>query len=241
MPVPELNQEDLALEILPPSKRANITTGEPYPYWIALFKGISTIAIFIYNVFKKYMYGGVFVNWSSVTTYNKGDRVKDQFGVYESLKDSNLANPTSDETFWYKILSTHIGAYERVNYNYQRIVLEYALNRRFDSTFRQPTSYSGTGQLPLSDIYIESVTPDYYSILGFDNLHPENSIYSIPTGFFAFDGLISTVSSFYQFSVNIPSSVYALIDSNPVVAEKIVRNFVDKYRLVGVQYIIIIY
>lgn len=241
MPVPSLDQEELALEILPPSKRANIVTGQPYPYWIGLFKGISSLAVWLYGIFFRYMNGGLFADWDVLVTYNKGDRIKDVFGVYESTVDGNLANATSDTNFWYKILNSHIGAYERVNYNYQRIILEYGLNRNFGTTFRQPTSYSGTGQLPLSDIYIEQAALDAYSIISYTTLVPPDTIYSAPTGYYSFTTLFVGSASSYLFNVYIPAAVYAAIDPVPTIAEKIVRAFVDKYRFVGVNYNVLTY
>jgi len=243
MTIPRINQQNIALNMLPPSKRVNISTLESYPKWKQWFIGLASQMVWLHSVCKSYIYGSANLYYNDVIYYNVGDRVNTVFGVFECII-SNYGVSVTNSFYWYKITPNFIGVSERVLYQKSRIVLEYALNRQFGyqlsqngfSGFRQPESYSSTGQLPLSDIYISSSSPASVSIVMYQNRRVSNTLYDHSSGYFMFGSLILTAASSYQFTVNIPSSVYGSIDSNPVTAEAIVRQFVDKYCLIGVGY-----
>lgn len=236
MPTPNINQEYIAVSMLPPSKRVSVKTGLKLNKWIAMIKGISAANIWLYDIFYKFMNGSSYVTFSLLDTYNKGDRVQNSLGVYESLTSGNIGNPLTDTNNWYKLLNNFIGANIRATFNFQRIVLEKGLNLEFNCTFRQPTSYSGTGQLPLSDIYITEDNLTQFSIVCYPAITNTNSLFLTPSGYYSFDSLRLGVASTYKFVVNIPVAKYTDIDANSTIAEKIVRTFVDRYRFIGVQY-----
>jgi hypothetical protein len=92
--------------------------------------------------------------WSSAFVYSKGFKVISKQVIYISLVDSNTTEPPSSS--WEIYLPSYIGVDERILYNGQKLVLEYALNRFYFTNFRQP---------PLvSDIYINNAA---ISALGF--------------------------------------------------------------------------
>jgi hypothetical protein len=154
-------------------------------------------------------------------TYNKYDQVIFNKSVYYSLVANNAALPT-DTTSWLKIQDNFIGVDERVRYNGQKIVLEYALNHRFGGTFRPPGSSS------LSDIYINNVAP-------------------VPAGFRIgmtigstigqtrssdYIGLNSSYVQISNFNINFLNSLYILTN------EQSVRDFVNPVIPASLNYTI---
>lgn len=138
----DFNQQ--AVDILPPDKRS--------PKMVALQRALLFAAQWSRDlVLGSYKRGSIAPVYAG-GTYNKYDQVIFNKAVYYSLVDSNAALPT-DTTGWIKVQDNFLGADERVKYNGQKIVLEYALNHRFGGTFRPPGSSS------LSDIYINNIGP----------------------------------------------------------------------------------
>ncbi len=100
-------------------------------------------------MFTSYKKGSVAPHYAS-GIYNRYAQVIFEKAVYYSLIDGNTALPT-DTTKWLKIQENFIGVDERIKFNGQNLVLEYALNKRFGGTFRPPGSSSP------SDIYLTYV------------------------------------------------------------------------------------
>lgn len=106
------------------------------------------------DIADNYLGGLVYSAWSNVTTYSYGDRVTlDMLAGNASYEYIN-ATPSSghyvtDAAYWYKITSDNIGLTERLNYNAQKMQLEYILNRRFS-----PLTVSPPFDAAHSSIYI---------------------------------------------------------------------------------------
>ncbi len=138
----DFNQQ--AVDLLPPDKRDPNTT--------ALQRALLWATQWCRDlVLGSYKTGSTAPQYAG-GTYNKYDQVIYNKSVYYSLVDGNTALPT-DPNSWLLIQPNFLGVDERVRYNGQKIVLEYALNHRFGGTFRPPGSSS------LSDIYINNVGP----------------------------------------------------------------------------------
>lgn len=143
-------------------------------------------------------------------TYNKYDMVVYNKAVYYSLISNNTSVPT-DTTSWLLVQANFIGVDERVRYNGQKVVLEYALNHRFGGTFRPPGSSS------LSDIYINNVDP---VAVGFRVGITKGSTVGLTKS----SDDIGNPYPFVQltnFNINFLNSLYILT------SEKAVRDFVD--------------
>lgn len=137
-----MNQQ--AVDLLPPDKRSSTLLA----FQRALLWATQWSRDLVLGSYKK---GSIALPYAG-GTYNKYDQVIFNKAVYYSLVSNNVAAPT-DPTSWLKVLDNFIGVDERVKYNGQKIILEYALNHRFGGTFRPPGSSS------LSDIYINNVGP----------------------------------------------------------------------------------
>lgn len=156
-------------------------------------------------------------------TYQKGDRVTLKQIVYESIEDDNSDTPPSSK--WMTFLPSFIGADKRIKFNGQKLVLEYALNQRFLTVFRQPEL--------LSDIYI---TTTNFVVVGFVVAQTESYCSEVgQTYSTASVGYNYPFAHVSNFTINIPVAVYAGI------SEAEVRGFVDKIIPSGLNYSIATY
>jgi hypothetical protein len=141
-----------AIELLPPDKR--------WPRQLAWLRTLLKPIQFLRDKYLgQYRTGSNYPEWVYMAQinnnpgYSQGAIVTHNQVLYQSLADGNFSTPPS--ALWQVYLPSFIGTDERVKFNGQKLVLEYALNKRFHTAYRQP---------PLtSDIYIETVP---YSVVG---------------------------------------------------------------------------
>jgi hypothetical protein len=168
--------------------------------------------------------------WSNATTYNKYDLVQYNFKVYYSIVNGNISHAPSDPAYWREVLPSFIGATERTKYSASKIVFEYALNKEFGTTFKQP---------PLvSDIYINNIAPAFTSFLVGIDTDTSDYVGLIGSSGYVTPTEIFTAASSYEFTINIPTAVYSALGT---AAEQIIRKFADKYAIVGTFYNIVTY
>lgn len=210
----DFNQQ--AEDIFPPDKR---TVGN-----MALLKGIIKSLQWCRDlILGSYKKGSTAPQWAP-GGYNKYDQVIFNKSVYESLIDSNTDSPNGSAN-WRLIQNNFIGVDERVRFNGQKIVLEYALNKRFGGTFRPPSSLS------LSDIYITNLPA---VVFGFRVGQTTGSSVGQTTS----PDTIGSPLPFVRinnFQINFLNSLYVLTN------EKEVRDFANLYVAAGLNYTIVTY
>jgi hypothetical protein len=249
MPTTVVNQTNIALQNLPQSKRISPIDKSFMYLWDAFMKVISYGATWVYDLFYRYERGTGYQFYDSLTVYDLGERVKDITGVYESKVASNLGNALGNVDYWTKLLPTPISTLERALYNGKRINLEYQLNKEYAKQlidngfigFKQPMSYSGTGQLPLSDIYVETVVPEFTSFVSADSSSYSSASFDNHSSGYSFDTEIYVVPSTFKFSINIPTAVYNDLGADNDIRTATITSFVNKYRPAGTQFEIITY
>lgn len=212
----DFNTDQLAVDLFPPDKRAAENIG----LLRGLLKGVQWSRDLILGGYKT----GSNAMPYAPGFYNKYDQVIYKKSVYYSLVANNASTP-DDPTKWLLIQPNFIGVDERVRFNGQSIVLEYAINKRFGGTFRPPPSASP------SDIY--------FTLVG-----------AVPFGFLVGLTIASTVGltnssdtigapypfkRIYNFRINFLGSLYALTN------EKEIRGFVDPILPVSLNYSIVPY
>jgi hypothetical protein len=130
---------------------------------------------------------------------------------------------------WIKIQDNFIGANERVMYNASRLIFEYALNRWFFTTYRDPA-------VGVSDIYI---TP-HQRLYDYLYMGPaENGYNYIPPAYnlaTPYVPLSSALESLTEFTINVPVAVYNSLSSVSGNRTQIVRNFADRINAAGMVY-----
>lgn len=212
----DINFNYKAVELLPPDKR-----GLLHVTWVRVL--LRQVQALRDKILGDYRTGSSYPLWISGGLYSKGQLAVFKQVVYESLEDSNTDSPPSSK--WRFYLPSFISSLERLKYNGQKLILEYALNKRFAASFRQP---------PLvSDIYI---TTTNYVVVGFVVAKTETPTSSVgQTTSEEAVGYSYPFSHLSNFTINIPALVYAAI------SEQEVREFVDKIIPAGLNYTVVSY
>lgn len=229
MPVPQIDFDNHAIQEIPEHHRT--------PRFIAWFQGLLRGSIsWLNRNFYNYCFGDTISTfWLSGATYNLNDSVVTFFGVYISLQDGNIGNnPNNSPDYWYQISPSFIGAFERVQYNSQKIIMEYALNNFFRTIYRNPTTIVTGGYLPLSDIYIETVSPSFTSFVVYEGVTGTSPVYQDSTGTYAvFEDVVTPLDTTYEFIVWIPVSLSVALGA---AYDKIIRSKVDLMSIFGTVY-----
>lgn len=228
---PSVDIETLAAQNLPVLKR--ITR------WLLWAQGVVYPLAWRMGQWVQYMKGTDVDNWSGAVSYAKGDQIIYNYAVYESLIGSNLGiTPDTDANSWIKINNSFIGMAERAWFGGGRLNLEWALNRYFQTTFRQPDD-------PItptpSQIYITNTAPQYVSFVSFTTEPLTSKVYTTQTSDFVFTKEVYGIATSYKFTIHIPLVKYNSLGSTPSIRESIVRQFADKYVVSGVYYEIVTY
>lgn len=229
---PQVDINNQVVQMLPSLQRK--------PYWILFARALNSYFQYLNFLFRYYMNGSTDTGyWNVLSTYSKGDRVRSINGVYESLVDSNTGNVITDTDYWIKVLDSFIGVNERVRYNGRKLTFEWALNRYFNTTFRQPDH----PETPTpSDIYISNVAiaydtftmyPTWYlsSIMDKDTSAPD----------YMLSPAVYDTATTYQYNINIPLAVYNALGATGAIRESIVRDFADRYNVTGLIYNVVTY
>ena len=210
----DINFDQQGIELLPPDKRDS--------NFIAIIKSLLTGVQWCRDLlFSSYKIGSQAQPFAA-GHYKLFDQVIYNKSVYYSLIDSNTDLPTADT--WLKIQDNFLGVDERVKFNGQRIVLEYALNQQFGGTFRPQGSSSP------SDIYLINAP---FTIAGFQVGQTEAASGSV--GRTTSSDTIGLRYPFIQisnFEVKVKASLFALTN------EQGIRNFINRYIPISLNYIV---
>jgi len=219
MSIYDITYKDRIVELLPPDKRF-INMVRWMQALVQQFQYLHT------DVLKDYRTGSVYPNWTAGTYAHLAKVVYGQ-SVYESLINGNTAIPTNS-AYWRLYENTFIGVETRVKFNAQDLVLTYALNLRFGTTFRQPPS--------VSDIYIST---QFVGVANFRSSDLENFSSNV-SNFTSSEYIKNTddITTYHNFIIYVPVAVYNALDPLMVNNENIIRSFVNQYIPVGLTYLI---
>jgi hypothetical protein len=209
----------VAEQLLPPQLRTTMRLA-----WLrTLLASVKSKYNDIFGV-QSYTQGFSLANWSSVTNYAIGNRVKYGVSIYEALTANVGLDPEVNTTDWLLVEKDFVGAFERVKYNGQKMVLQYILNRYLNTTYATiPTIYITTNTIDTNGFYIGVDGASELGELG-DNSNQND-----------FLGTSYTLNQ-YSFTVYVPVLLFATLGTNAANRENRVRNVVDKYKLAGTNY-----
>ena len=111
---------------------------------------------------------------------------------------------------------------ERIHFNGNRLILEYALNKNFHTTFRQPNNQS--------DIYIGDPLPSVVDGFLVGMTEPFSSPIGATDAVGIYIGSNWTFVYLNHFKIYVPSAVLATYP------EPVIRGFVDKYIPASIKY-----
>jgi hypothetical protein len=158
-----------------------------------------------------WMYG------EKVIYYNTGE-------VFECVVPTTTTEPTASSD-WIKVADSFIGNDEIMKFNGSRLSLEYALNRRFYTLFADPPIQS--------EIYISNTITNALTFMIGSGSSNSSSIASNTSS--EFIGIDNTFAVVDDFTIFVPTAVMASLGTE---AEKIIREFADKYVTYGLKYLI---
>jgi len=144
---------------------------------------------------------------------------------------------------WQLVNKNFIGAKERATYNGRYLSLTWALNRYFQTTFRQPpypAPYGGSGTF--SDIYITNYEPAITSFLSYTTETLTSSVYTTGSGGEAvFTGYVDDLGSTFVCVIHIPTGVYTAINPDPLKANSTINQFIAPIIPAGLGWTIATY
>lgn len=164
----------------------------------------------------------------SAGTYNQYDIVIFEKAVYECWVDGTTTAPT-DTSSWKQLNKSFIGVNERQYFNGNKLVLEYALNYWFGTTFSNPPTLSDiyiTNNVIVTSTFRVGTTESASSSVGV-----ESSSEFVPVEY-------SATNQPPNFAINVPIAFYTALGAN---AEQIIRDYADKYVATSITYEIITY
>lgn len=166
--------------------------------------------------------------YSLTAVYVKGSRVRYNNRIYECINAPiAVGDLPTDTTNWILIQNDWRGVYERVAYDGQKLILEYVLNRWFNTTFNQPPNTAS------STYFITKLVPIDNTFLIGANDNDTGMIAGNAQFQTDFIGVTYTVQP-YDFQVNYPISITA--DQYKQMA-----SLVSQYKLYGSNPIFISY
>jgi len=249
----DINYKTEGKELMPPNKRDVFNMG-----FIDAF--MSAIQFIRDKFLGDYRAGSSYPIWIGGVGYLIGQRVTHKQIVYENLVQYNYEEPPLAS--WVEVLPCFIGVDTRIKFNGQRLVLEYALNTRFNTSFRQPPLqsdiYIGKNGVSLTGFLVGQTIGStvaqndiaYYPqwVAGIYNQYDlvvyKGLLYlsltglnntTIPSNFWHPTDVVGVPSIFQRisnFTIYIPSAVYATI------SEMEVRQYVDPLIPAGLFYTI---
>jgi hypothetical protein len=143
--------------------------------------------------------------------------------VYMSLIDGNTDLPTAST--WTLVQNNFIGVKERILYNASKLVFEYALNKEYGTTFRQPTA--------ISDIFITKLSAQQYGFLV-----GETEPYCSSVGqFTASEAIGGSWTAVYlnHFQINVPAALLSSVTIGHI------RDYANQYVPASLKFTIVSY
>jgi hypothetical protein len=250
MPVPVVDFNDLAVQMLPSAQRL--------PQWKIFAKALVSPVVTMYQAFSDDMQPGtVYTVYDPATTYAEGYPavVVYQFKTYISLIAGNIGNrPDESPAAWGLRSDNAIGSAERAKFTIGYLTFTYAINRHFYEYleglgipgWRQPpypAPYDfGLGGGTFSGIYLTTDALVDTSIV-VATIETGSGVVgtSDSSGFY-----VSTEESFgtetsYKYTIHIPTATFNALGTTDAIRTSVVRQFADKYTATGILYSIVTY
>ena len=216
----------VAEQIAPPTLRQPkflawlyVITKPVQSLWSLIFNGYKDGSIFDYDLDNSGIpIGFVFI---------KGDVIKYNKAIYvciETFTYSGIINLIK----FNKLQDNFLGVEERIKYNSQKILFEYALNIWFNAP---NTIFITNNFLQYQNIFFMGEKSETSSLM------PINSIYS-----FDYMGNIPIyITANYDYTINVPIAIFNALGTTTTNKENTIRQFADKYNLAGTTYNVITY
>jgi hypothetical protein len=188
------------------------------------------------TMFGTYKDGNTAADYDNSTTYAIGDQVKyTDKAIYQNYVSSTGVLPTNT-SYWFKVQDNFVGIEPRMKYNSQHIVLEWALNEWFGTTFVNTPSDS--------DIYIINNTNSDTTFWVGAVENESSLVVANNADIFGWIQAEDISQSFNYFTIFVPIAVANALtseapDSVPNISTNranIIKKLADTYVLAGITY-----
>jgi hypothetical protein len=223
----------VAEQIAPPTLRQSkflawlyVITKPVQSLWDFAFNGYKDGSTFDYDLDDTFLFFPIgFV-------FTKGDVIKYSKGIYVCIETFSFTG-TIDLTKFNKLQDNFLGVEERIKYNSQKILFEYAMN----TWFSVPNSYI-PNPIFITNNFIQSET---IFLMGgsseTSSVMPNNSVYSVDY----MGNVPAYIATTFDFTINVPLDLFNTLGTNAANKENTIRQFADKYNLAGTTYNVITY
>lgn len=217
----DINFVDRFKELLPPKKRL--------PKWLAWINSIaSALQETHYNFFVIYKTGSIDNVWDNVTTFFPGVRVVYfENGVYECLKTNSGTQPNLYPDYWLKITDNYIGVDDRIKYNSQIIIYEYALNKWF-------RNIGATQQ-----IYIVNNVTYGTQMLMANSSQLSSTMANASQFSVTYMGNSYAGATPYDYTIKVPVTLWNTLGATTNDKNNAIRSVAERYNMAGMNYNII--
>jgi hypothetical protein len=221
-----VNTNNFAENFVPPKKRSAQIVA-----WCKVL--VFPLQVLYDTLFGTYKDGNTASDWDVSTAYTIGNQVRyiDK-SIYQCYV-ANTGNIPTNTSYWFKVQDKFVGIIPRMQYNSQHIVLEWALNEWFGTTF---VNSPGASDIFITKINIFDTTFWVGATENESSLVTYNNVDTF--GWIQAEDLTAID---YYFTINVPIAVWTALDSVSANRDKIIRAFADTYVLAGVKYNIITY
>lgn len=222
MSIYDINYQSTGKTILPPSKRL--------PKWLAWIYSLLKPLQYVRDLFFDIFIGGANYNiFDAGQFYSYGDRaVWFDNTVVECLNDipklGSVSAPDITPENWIVVCENFIGVDERIKYNPQIIVLEWALNRWFRNEAATDQIYIQTNST-YSDFFLLGDTSEYSSTMA------NNTVFSM-----FYMGDIYTAALVTDFTIFVPVALFNILGATAQDSEEAIKSIADKYNAAGIKY-----
>jgi len=143
----DFNTSIFGEQFLPPYKR-----NDKYKSWVGVL--LYPLQWLRDRFYDNYAYGIYDYIWDSGVAYNTNDVVSYlDYNFYIAVQNVPMNTPCTDTNYW-MLVSDNVGAVPRANVTGQKLLLEWVLNKHYNTTFRQPIIGG------LSDIHVGTFAID---------------------------------------------------------------------------------
>lgn len=212
----------------------NITTVELLP----VHKRVDNIENILYSLLKPLNENETFFTWlregsgapdyNPATVYVFGETANYQRRSYyrnEFTIGYSAGIAPNNTTYWTRVLDNNIGLSTRIRFTPQKILMEYALNIIFGTSFNQPPA--------LSDIYIENNNTDdsnfFIGQLDIDTANISETDQLADYFIAEIDGNLAAS----DFTVFVPVAVWTALAATTQERNNIILSVVNKLKLFG--------
>jgi len=219
----DIDYNDLVFNLTPQTRRK-----PRFISWLVSLlapqKNVSDLFFDVYVGGQTYPYFNPFV-----TSYPKGTRVTFLGAIYEAQRVVTGGALPTDTNYWSVIVADYRGVNERVRYNSQKLLLEFILNKWFNTTWAQPDDPINPTR---PEIYIDSNLTDNQVLTSYFNENAESNVYYYDSLTYAY---VLNNYTFNQpaFSIFVPLAFFTALG---VDAELQIRAIADKYVIAGITY-----